>query len=191
MWGHYRVVLSIFKTRRNGLANKYKGDFTRLFQAQQANDIIIYCNQDRITKESATRFIDNINRAVFDLSDSYDSCERSVAQNVYPVAAWTMDMIESRGITVMQLCPWYLQQQFRKFISQQPAYVTPAVLHAAYQISISPSGQSGSPSEFGPPCADADIECFSFLDQLILHEVCITSYILHQPKQIMILRLMY
>jgi hypothetical protein len=164
------------------LANKYKGDFTHLIQAQQANNIIIYCNQNRITKEGATRFVDNINRAVFDLSDSYDSCERSLAQNVYPVAAWTMDMIESRGITVMQLCPWYLQQQFRKFTSQQPAYVTPAVLHAAYQISNSPSGQSGSPSAYGPPCADADIECFAFLDQLILHEVCITSSCTNQSR---------
>jgi hypothetical protein len=86
-------------------------------------------------------------------------------------------------VTVTQLCPWYLQQQLARFTSQQPAYVTPAVLDAAYQISISP------PANPSRPCAD--IECFAFLDQVILHEVCIAGYILHQPKQIMILRLMY
>jgi hypothetical protein len=162
----------------NGLANKYKDDFTGLIQAQHADDIIVYCDQDRITKVD-DEYVDTINEGVFDAEDSYESCEGLEAGDDI-VAAWTLQMDE---VTVIQLCPWYLQERLAGFTTQQPAYVTPAVLDAAYQISTSPPAN--------PPSPCTDIECFALLDQLILHEVCITGYILHQPKQIMILRLMY
>ena len=117
-------------------------------------------------------YTDILNDGVFDAEDSYESCEELQADDTNAagtVAAWTLEMDE---VTVIQLCPWYLNQQLARFTTQQPAYITPGISNAAYQMSISPSE-----SENSLPCAD--IECFALLDQLILHEVCTTGYILH------------
>jgi hypothetical protein len=155
--------------QRNGLANRYKADFTDLIQAQQSNQIVIYCNQDRIVADGGEYNDGDNNDEVLDIANTYESCEETTPSD-NAVAAWTVEMDQ---ITAIQLCKWYLQQQLVRFQSRQPAYITPDVLNAAFQLS--------QPTIITPPPATrpcTDIECFSFLDQLILHEVCITGYIL-------------
>jgi hypothetical protein len=173
----YRVVFYIFKTRRNELANKYKAEFNDLAEALQSNEIIIYCDQSRIVRNEADgedeedEYVDIIHNEVIDGSSVEDCAAWQASDDA--IAAWTLEM---DAVTVIQLCPWYLQLQLAG-----PSYITDALLNAAYQLSITPPGS---------PRPHPDIEGFSLLDQTILHEVCITGYILHR-RQIIILRLMY
>jgi hypothetical protein len=72
-------------------------------------------------------YTDILNDGVFDAEDSYESCEELQADDTNAagtVAAWTLEMDE---VTVIQLCPWYLNQQLARFTTQQPAYITPGI----------------------------------------------------------------
>ena len=133
-------------------------------------------------------YYDTIHLDVVD-GDSYTSCQTGQAHNGgLIVNAWTqeMDVEDPEGdleeVTVIKICPWYLAEELASFHTQSPVYITQDLVAAAYQLSINPPDH---------PPANPDIEAFALVDQTILHEVRITGYILHQRRQIMILRLLY
>ncbi|KAN0087196.1 hypothetical protein V8E54_000884 [Elaphomyces granulatus] len=139
-----------------------QAEFNDLAAAYQSNEIIIYCDQSRIALEDG-EYVDNNHFQVIDGASVRDCQGLQASDNA--IAAWTLEMDNDdldNAVTVIQLCPWYLQQLWAGVLVQQPAYVTNAVVNAAYQLSISPPAT---------PPPHPDIEGFSLLDQLILHEL--------------------
>jgi hypothetical protein len=67
---------------------------------------------------------------------------------------------------MIQLCPWYMKYCLKQFENKGFVYLTRDALDEAWVLSVRPP-----PSILDRP----QIDCFVLLDQVILHEVCITA----------------
>jgi hypothetical protein len=155
----------LFKTRRCGLANEYQGRFNNLSQYGWASDILIYCDQTRLEQNPEGLWVDTKNNYVYDGSSNMaiNACEKDPGTAGHTVSHTD---IKHGGTALMQLCPWYMKYLLNKIENNEFVYITPDALIRARDLSTRPPLS---------PLIGPQIDYFVLLDQVILHEVCITS----------------